>query len=137
MQGPEHVIELMHGFTYSAHPMGVAAAHATLDLYTEEMLFARALALEPVWAGAIQALRDAPFVEDIRTIGLAAGIDLAPLADAPGKRGFSVMLKAFHEQDMMVRVSGDTIALSPPLIIQEAEIATIAERFRRVLKSLI
>ncbi len=136
MQGPEHVIELMHGYTYSAHPMGVAAAHATLDLYTEEMLFSRALALEPVWADAIQALRDAPFVEDIRTIGLAAGIDLAPLADAPGKRGFSAMLKAFHEQDMMVRVSGDTIALSPPLIISQDEITSIAQRFRLVLKSL-
>jgi len=136
MQGPEHVIELMHGYTYSAHPMGVVAAHAALDLYREENLFARARALEPAWADAIQGLRDAPFVQDIRTIGLAAGIDLAPLDGAPGKRGFEAMRSAFHEQDMMVRVSGDTIALSPPLIISEAEIASIAERFSRVLHTL-
>lgn len=136
MQGPDHVIELMHGYTYSAHPLGVAAAHAALDLYQHENLFARALALEPVWASAVQALRDAPFVQDIRTIGLAAGIDLAPIADAPGKRGFEAMLNAFHQQDVMVRVSGDTIALSPPLIISETEIADIAERFRKALNAL-
>ena len=136
MQGPDHVIELMHGYTYSAHPLGVAAAHAALDLYQQENLFARALALEPVWAGAIQALRDAPFVQDIRTIGLAAGIDLASIADAPGKRGFEAMLNAFHQQDVMVRVSGDTIALSPPLIISETEIADIAGRFRKALNAL-
>ncbi|MSP44219.1 MAG: aspartate aminotransferase family protein [Alphaproteobacteria bacterium] len=136
MQGPEHVIELMHGYTYSAHPMGVAAAHATLDLYTEENLFARALALEPVWAKAIQGMRDAPFVQDIRTIGLAAGIDLAPPEGAPGKRGFEAMRNAFHEQDVMVRVSGDTIALSPPLIVSEAEIGEIASRVRAALESL-
>ena len=94
------------------------------------------MALEPVWASAIQALRDAPFVQDIRTIGLAAGIDLASIADAPGKRGFETMLNAFHQQDMMVRVSGDTIALSPPLIISETEIADIAERFRKALNAL-
>lgn len=136
MQGPGHVIELMHGYTYSAHPLGVAAAHAALDLYQHENLFARALALEPVWASAIQALRDAPFVQDIRTIGLAAGIDLASIADAPGKRGFEAMLNAFHQQDVMVRVSGDTIALSPPLIISETEIADIAGRFRKALNAL-
>ncbi|MCK9993775.1 MAG: beta-alanine--pyruvate transaminase [Alphaproteobacteria bacterium] len=136
MQGPEHVIELMHGYTYSAHPMGVAAAHAALDLYAEEGLFARALALEPVLAKAIHDLRDAPFVEDIRTIGMAAGIDLAPIADAPGKRGFEMMRQCFHELDMMVRVSGDTIALSPPLIISETEIGAIASRFRAALTKL-
>ncbi len=136
MRGQDHVIELMHGYTYSAHPMGVAAAHAALDLYAEENLFARALSLENAWARAIQGLRDAPFVEDIRTIGLAAGIDLAPMADAPGKRGFEAMLNAFHEQDMVVRVSGDTIALSPPLIISEDEIGDIASRFRAALNLL-
>lgn len=136
MQGPDHVIELMHGYTYTAHPLGVAAAHAALDLYIDENLFARALALEPVWARTIQALRDAPYVQDIRTIGLAAGIDLAPITDAPGKRGFETMLNAFHKQDIMVRVSGDTIALSPPLIISETEIADIANRFRAALAAL-
>lgn len=136
MQGPEHAIELFHGYTYSAHPLGVAAALATLDVYAEENLFARARSLEPVWAKAIHGLRDAPYVEDIRTIGLAAGIDLAPIPGAPGKRGFEVMRAAFHHQNMMVRVSGDTIALSPPLIISEDEIAEIAVRFRAVLGSV-
>lgn len=136
MHGPDHAIELFHGYTYSAHPLGVAAAHATLDLYEEENLFARALHLEPLWAHAIQGLRDAPFVEDIRTIGLAAGIDLSPIAGAPGKRGFEMMRSAFHTCDMMIRVSGDTIALSPPLIIRENEITEIAERFRQALVRL-
>ena len=105
-------------------------------IFMQTKVCLRARALEPVWADAIQGLRGAPFVEDIRTIGLAAGIDLAPHSDAPGKRGFEAMLTAFHEHDMMVRVSGDTIALSPPLIISQAEIASIAERFRRVLHTL-
>ena len=134
MQGPEHVIELMHGYTYSAHPLGVAAAHAALDLYREENLFARAAALEPRWADALHALRDAPFVEDIRTIGLAAGVDLSPISGAPGKRGFDVMRAAFHDHGMMVRVSGDTIALSPPLILSEEEIGEIPRRLRSALQ---
>jgi len=136
MRGPEHAIELFHGYTYSAHPLGVAASLAALDLYSEENLFARARALEPLWATAMQGLRGAPFVEDIRSIGLAAGIDLTPLPDQPGKRGFDLMRAAFHEHDMMVRVSGDTIALSPPLIISEDEIGEIAARFRAALNQL-
>ncbi len=136
MQGPEYMIELMHGYTYSAHPIGVAAALATLDLYAEENLFSRSRSLEPAWSNAIHGLRDAPFVEDIRTIGLAAGVDLTPMRDAPGKRGFELMRTAFSDQDMMVRVSGDTIALSPPLIITTDEIASIAQRFRLALNKL-
>lgn len=136
MRGPEHMIELMHGYTYSAHPLGVAAAHAALDLYRDENLFARARSLEPVFASALHDLRDAPLVEDIRSIGMAAGVDLAPVSGAPGKRGFEAMLSAFHDYDMMVRVSGDTIALSPPLIISEDQIMEIARRLRAALSRL-
>jgi len=87
MQGPEHVPELAHGFTYSGHPLGVAAANASLDLYRDEGLFERGRALEPVLADAVHALKDAPYVVDIRTIGVAAGIDLAPIHASPGLRG--------------------------------------------------
>ena len=91
MTGPEHVIELFHGYTYSAHPLACAAGLATLDLYREERLFERAKALEPKWADAAMALKGLPNVLDIRTVGLVAGIDLASRPDAVGKRAYEVM----------------------------------------------
>src|SRR5271167_4325624 len=90
MRGPEHVIELFHGYTYSAHPLACAAGLATLDLYRDEKLFARAKALEPVFASAAMSLKALPGVLDIRTVGLAAGIDLASRPDAYGKRAYEV-----------------------------------------------
>lgn len=136
MTGPEHLSELFHGYTYSGHPLAAAAGLATLDLYRDEDLFARARALEPVWADAIHGLKDAPYVEDIRTIGLAAGIDLAPRAGAPAARAYDAMREAFHRQDMVIRVTGDTIALSPPLIITPEEISEIAARLKRALHAI-
>jgi beta-alanine--pyruvate transaminase len=109
MQGPEHVPELAHGFTYSGHPLGIAAASAALDLYREEGLFERARALEPVFADAVQSLKGKPHVRDIRTIGLAAGIDLAPIDGSPGLRGLRTLDAAFFEEDLVIRVVGDTI----------------------------
>ena len=103
MKGPEHVIELFHGYTYSAHPLACAAGLATLDLYRDEDLFARAKKLEPVWAQAAMGLKGLPNVLDIRTVGLTAGIDLASKPDAVGKRGFEAMELGFHEQDLMFR----------------------------------
>ena len=117
MKGPEHAIELFHGYTYSAHPLACAAALATLDLYRDEDLFGRAKTLEPVWAEAIHSLRGLPNVLDIRTVGLVAAIDLASKPDAVGARAFEAMDRAFHEHDLMVRMTGDTLALTPPLII--------------------
>ena len=136
MRGPAHVIELFHGYTYSAHPLACAAALAALDLYREEDLFARARRLEPRWGEAAMSLKGLPGVLDIRAVGLTAGIDLAPRPDAPGARGYEAMTKAFHEESLLVRVTGDTLALTPPLIVGEAEIADIFERLGRVIRTL-
>jgi beta-alanine--pyruvate transaminase len=136
MGGPEHVIELFHGYTYSAHPLACAAGLATLDLYREEKLFERAHALEPKFADAAMTLRGLPGVLDIRTVGLVAGIDLASKPDGVGKRAYAAMEKAFHEQGIMIRVTGDTIALSPPLIVGENEIAEIFGKVGKVIEAV-
>ncbi len=131
--GPDHLIDLFHGYTYSGHPLAAAAGIATLDLYRKESLFERAQALEPVFSEALMSLKDHKLIADIRCIGLAGAIDIVPMDGLPGKRGFDAMRAAFHDENMMVRVSGDTIAFSPPLIIDKAKIEEIFGRFRRVL----
>jgi beta-alanine--pyruvate transaminase len=136
MQGPEHVPELAHGFTYSGHPLGIAAASAALDLYREEGLFERARALEPVFADAVQSLKGKPHVRDIRTIGLAAGIDLAPIDGSPGLRGLRALDAAFFEEDLVIRVVGDMIVLAPALIASEDDIAAIVSKIADFLKRL-
>jgi beta-alanine--pyruvate transaminase len=136
MRGPEHVAELLHGYTYSAHPLACAAALATLDLYRDEDLFARADKLEPLFAAAAMGLKGLPNVLDIRTVGLTAGIDLAGRPDAAGKRGYDAMVKAFNDENLVIRITGDTIALTPPLIVGEGEIAAIFERVGRVIKAV-
>ncbi|HEX7777236.1 MAG TPA: aspartate aminotransferase family protein [Parvibaculum sp.] len=134
--GPDHAIDLFHGYTYSGHPLAAAAGLATLDIYRKENLFERAQALEPVFAEALMSLKDHKLIADIRQIGLAGAVDLVPLEGLPGKRGFDAMRAAFHDENMMTRVSGDCIAFSPPLIIDKARIAEIFERFRKVLDRL-
>jgi beta-alanine--pyruvate transaminase len=136
MRGPEHVIELFHGYTYSAHPLACAAGLATLDVYCDEGLFERARALEPGFADAVMGLRGLPNVVDIRTAGLMAAIDLAPRPDEPAIRGSSALATAFHDQDLMIRVAGDTLALSPPLIATEAEIGDIVARVANVIRAV-
>jgi beta-alanine--pyruvate transaminase len=136
MRGPPHVIELFHGYTYSAHPLACAAGLAALDLYREEDLFARAKALEPNWAAAAMGLKGLPGVLDIRTVGLTAGIDLAPRPEVPGARGYDAMTKAFHDESLMVRITADTLALTPPLIVSESEIDDIFARVARVIKAV-
>jgi beta-alanine--pyruvate transaminase len=136
MHGPEQTIELFHGYTYSAHPLACAAGLATLDVYRDEDLFARAKKLEPLWADAAMQLKGLPGVLDIRTVGLVAGIDLASKPDAVGARGYAAMEKAFHEEGMMVRVTADTIALSPPLIVSEGDIGEIFDRLARVIRAV-
>ncbi len=135
--GADHMIDLFHGYTYSGHPLAAAAALATLDVYRNEKLFERAREMEPVFAEAIMSLKHHPLVADIRCIGLAGGIDLVPLEGLPGKRGFDAMRAAFHDHNMMVRVSGDTIAFSPPLIISNTEITDIFDRFTKVLDQIV
>ncbi|GJE57861.1 aspartate aminotransferase family protein [Methylobacterium thuringiense] len=136
MTGPERAIELFHGYTYSGHPLACAAGLAALDLYRDEGLFARARTLEPVFADAVMSLRGEPNVLDIRTLGLAAGIDLAPRPDAPGARGYDAMVEAFHRHDLVVRVSGDTLTLCPALIVSEDQIGELVEKTRAVIRAV-
>ncbi len=135
MTGPDHVIELFHGYTYSAHPLAVAAGLATLDLYRDEGLFERARALEPIFADAAMALKDEAGVLDIRTVGLVAGIDLEGRPGLPGKRGFDALERGFHDEGVMLRVTGDTIALAPAPVISEDQIAEMFDKLRRVIRA--
>ncbi len=136
MKGPDNMIELFHGYTYSGHPLACAAALATQDIYRDEKLFARAKALEPVWADAIHALKDLPNVLDIRTVGLVGAIDLASRPDAVGARAFEAMDRGFHDHGVMMRITGDTIALSPPLIVSEDQIGEIADKVGKVIRAV-
>ncbi|MEN8721975.1 MAG: aspartate aminotransferase family protein [Alphaproteobacteria bacterium] len=136
MSGPSHVNELFHGYTYAGHPLAAAAGLATLDVYRDEGLFERVDALTDLWADTMHALKDAPYVTDIRTIGLVAAIDLEGEAGAPGKRGFEAGCKAFEEQDTMVRIAADSIILSPPFIISENQIDELATNVRATLEAL-
>jgi beta-alanine--pyruvate transaminase len=114
-------IELFHGYTYSGHPLAAAAGLATLDIYRNEGLFERAASLESYWADAVHALRGAPNVIDLRNIGIVAGIELEPRTGAPGTRAFEIFLKCF-EAGLLIRSTGDTLALSPPLILEHEHI---------------
>jgi beta-alanine--pyruvate transaminase len=136
MRGPEHVVELFHGYTYSAHPLACAAGLAALDLYREEGLFERAKKLEPTWYDAAMGLKGLPGVLDIRCVGLTAGIDLASRPDAVGRRAYDAMVKAFEDESLVIRITGDTIALTPPLIVSEAEIGEIFEKVARVIRAV-
>ena len=133
MQGPEHLIEFFHGYTYSAHPLACAAGLATLDTYAEEGLLTRAGELQGYFAEALHALKDAPHVIDIRTIGLVGGIELRSRDGAPTQRAFDVFLDCFHQHGVLIRTTGDTIALSPPLIIERAQIDQIVDSLRLAL----
>jgi beta-alanine--pyruvate transaminase len=124
MQGPEPAIELFHGYTYSGHPAACAAGLATLDIYRREGLLTRAAELARHWQEAMFSLKGLPGVIDIRTIGLVAGIELEPRAGAAGARGYEIFVDCF-ERGLLIRVTGDAIALSPPLIVEPAEIDTI------------
>jgi beta-alanine--pyruvate transaminase len=121
MQGPPGAIELFHGYTYSAHPAACAAGLATLSIYQDEKLLTRAKQMAPAFERAVHGLRGLPHVIDIRNYGLVAGIELDPLAGSPGKRAFDVYLKCF-ERGLLIRTTGDIIALSPALIIEQAHI---------------
>jgi beta-alanine--pyruvate transaminase len=134
MNGPEHLIEFFHGYTYSANPVACAAALATLETYREEDLFARAADLAPYWEDAVHSLRGLPHVIDLRNLGLIAGIELEPIAGHPTKRAFSVFLDAFHNENILIRTTGDIIALSPPLIISKANIDELIGKLATCIK---
>ncbi|MDA1101079.1 MAG: aspartate aminotransferase family protein [Proteobacteria bacterium] len=128
-------IELFHGYTYSAHPLACAAAMATLEVYQEEDLFQRAADISPYWEEAVHAMKGLPNVIDIRNIGLVAGIELAPREGAAGKRGMEACVKAY-EAGLMVRVTADIIALSPPLIVDKGDIDKMVEITSNVIRAL-
>jgi beta-alanine--pyruvate transaminase len=135
MTGPEHLTELFHGYTYSGHPLACAAALATLETYADEGLLSRAATLDEYWAKAVHGLRDCPHVIDIRSMGLVAGVELAPSAEGPTKRAYEVFLRCY-DQGVLVRQTGETIALTPPLIISESQIDEIVSALRAVLASV-
>jgi len=135
MHGPEHLIELFHGYTYSGNPIASAAGLATLETYREEGLFDRAAELADYWEEGVHSLRDCPHVIDLRNMGLIAGIELEPIAGAPTRRAFQAFLDAY-EKGLLIRTTGDIIALSPPLIIEKAHIDRVFETLRDVLKNL-
>ena len=135
MTGPENAIELFHGYTYSAHPLACAAGIATLDLYRDEGLFERAAGLAPYWEQAVHSLKGSPFVIDIRNIGLVGAVELTPREDAPGARVYDVFLGCYNE-GVLVRQTGDIVALAPPLIVTESQIDQIVETLRSVLSRI-
>jgi beta-alanine--pyruvate transaminase len=132
MNGPEGAIEFYHGYTYSSHPLACAAAIATLDVYEEERLFARAASLSGHFADAAHALAGAPHVIDVRNLGLVAGIELAPRPGAPGARAYEAFVRAYAA-GVLLRVTGDIIAVSPPLVISPGQIDEIFDTIRAVL----
>jgi beta-alanine--pyruvate transaminase len=136
MKGPEHAIELFHGYTYSGHPLACAAALASLDFYRDEKLFERAKALEPKWCDALMTLKGLPNVLDIRCVGLTGAIDLAPSSGGAGARGYKAVEHSFHEAAIMIRISGDTIELTPPLIISEEQIGEIVDKVGQTIKAV-
>jgi beta-alanine--pyruvate transaminase len=133
MQGPENAIELFHGYTYSAHPVACAAALATLDIYAREGLLTRAAAVSPQWEDAIHSLRGVPHVIDVRNYGLIGAVELEPRAGKPASRGYDVFVKCF-ERGVMVRQTGDVIAMSPPLIIEPKQITHLVETLTDVIR---
>jgi beta-alanine--pyruvate transaminase len=136
LEASESGIEFFHGYTYSGHPLACAAGLATLRVYEDEGLLTRAAALAGAWADAVHALADAPHVIDVRSIGMVAGIELASREGAPGARGSEVLARCFHEEQVLVRTTRDIIALSPPLIVSEAQIGQLVDAVRRVLQRL-
>ena len=135
MIGPPGAIELFHGYTYSGHPLACAAGLATLDIYAEEGLLTRAASIEAQWHAALHGLRDARHVIDIRTIGLIAGIELEPRQTAPGARAYELFVDCF-DKGLLVRVTGDIVALSPPLIVETSHIDRMVATLRAALARL-
>lgn len=135
MGGPEHMIELFHGYTYSGNPIASAAAIATLDTYRDEGLFERAAELAPYWQEALHSLRGARHVIDVRNLGLIGAVELEGIPGEPTKRAFSAFLAAY-EKGILIRTTGDIIAMSPPLIISKGQIDELIGTLGDVLGAL-
>jgi len=136
MQGPEHMIEFFHGYTYSGNPVAAAAGLGTLETYKDEGLLTRGAGeLGKYWEDALHSLKGLPHVLDIRNLGLIGAVELEPIAGSPTKRAFSAFVKAF-EQGILIRTTGDIIAMSPPLIVEKTHIDTLIGKLAEILKTL-
>ena len=135
MNGPQNAMEFFHGYTYSGHPLAAAAAVATLEVYREEGLFERGRSLSPYFEDAAHALKGERFVIDIRNLGLMAGIELEARPGQPGARAYDIFVRCY-ERGVLIRVTGDIIAISPPLIVEKNEIDRIFSTIRDVLASV-
>ena len=132
----EQGIEFFHGYTYSGHPLACAAALATLGVYHDEGLFERAASLATYFEDAVHSLRDAPNVVDIRNLGVVAGIELSSRQGRPGTRAFEVFTRCFNDENILIRTTGDIIALSPPLIVEERQVDEIVDALGKVLRQV-
>jgi len=135
MSGPPAAIEIFHGYTYSAHPLACAAGVATLQLYKDEDLFARAKKMSARFEQALHSLKGARHVVDIRNQGLVGGVELAPRAGAPGARGFETYLKCY-ERNVLIRSTGDIMAIAPALIVEEKQLDEVVQTLRDVLATV-
>ncbi len=136
MQGPEHAIELFHGYTYSGHPLACAAASRPSTSIVTSGCSSAPRRSSPRWCDAIMELKGLPNVLDIRCVGLTGAIDLAPIPGSPTLRGYRLLEHSFHEAGIMLRISGDTIELTPPLIISENQIDEIMEKTAASIKAV-
>ena len=135
MSGAPAGIELFHGYTYSGHPLAAAAGLATLDVYREEGLFGRAASLEGYFEDAIHSLKDAKNVIDTRNFGLMGAVELAPREGAPGARAAEVFRRCF-DSGLLTRYTGDTIAMSPPLIVETTDIDVMVTKLAAAIAAV-
>jgi beta-alanine--pyruvate transaminase len=135
MTGPEHSVEFFHGYTYSGHPAAAAAGLASLSVYEEEGLYQRAREMAPVLEDAVHSLKGAQHVIDIRNIGMMAAIELEPRPDEPTMRANEMFRRCF-EAGVLIRTTGDVLALSPPLIIDAGQIGQIVDTIGKELQSI-
>ena len=131
---PENGIEFYHGYTYSGHPLACAAANATLQVYRDEQLFERAAQMAPVFEAAAHSLRGLPHVKDVRNLGLVCGIELESIPGKPTARAYDVFERCFWQKNILLRTTGDILALSPPLVISEGQIEELFAQIGEALK---
>lgn len=134
MQAPAG-IELFHGYTYSGHPVACAAALATLEVFEEQKILQHAKSIQTYWEDAVHSLKGLPHVIDLRSIGVIAGIELDSIAGKPGARAFNAFKQAFAD-GILIRTTGDIIALSPPLVLEKKHIDELFGKLTTVLKNL-
>ena len=132
-EGDPKLIDFFHGYTYSAHPLAAAALIATLEVYHEEGLFDQAAKIAPYWEEALHSLKNVDNVIDIRNLGFVGGIEMSTQDGKIGKRGYNVFEKAFHDKNVLLRFTGDIIALSPPLIATEDHVDQIVDSLRQII----